>query len=224
MEQSTFYAVFVGLAAMTGTLVSLAIKAIYKVIDLGRAWVITLPGTPGAKALIERRTIKKEGKFERKNGDEKDTFIAAGLASYPSNKGPLHIVADYGSNLVAPSKDDVYKKLLAAEMEKAKELYFQKLSERPADHPFKAKDEKLWAELTEEAKRTPMRFLVHDPLIYYRACKENDTEDYYAAQQGKPHWMEKVAPWLAIAVLALVGLVGFMLWKVLPIITSKAAG
>lgn len=223
MEQTTFYAVFVGLAAMTGTLVSLGIKAIYKVIDLGRAWVITLPGTPGAKAIIERRTIKKEGKFDRKNGDEKDTFIAAGLASYPSNKGPLHIMADYGANLVAPSKDDVYKKLLAAEEEKAKQVYWTKLEEAGKD-PAKDKDEKLWAQLLEEAKRLPMRFLVHDPLIYYRACKENDTEDYYAAQQGKPHWMEKVAPWLAISVLALVMLVGFMLWKVLPIITSKAAG
>lgn len=208
---------------MTGIITSLIIKVVFRMVDLGRAWVITLPGTPGAKAIIERRRIMKEGKFEKKNGDEKDTFIAAGLASYPSNRGPLHLMADYGANLVAPSKDDVYKRLLEAETAKATETYYQKLREAGKD-PAKDKDPALWTQLLAEAKQLPMRFLVHDPLIYYRACKENDTEDYYAAQQGKPHWMEKVAPWLAVAVVALVGLVGFMLWKVLPLITNHAQG
>lgn len=219
MEASTFYATFAGLAAMTGIICSLIIKAVGKMMDMGRAWVITLPGSPGALARIERRHLK-EGKFRRKKGDEEETFIAAGLAAYPTKKGPLHLLTDFGANLVAPSKDEIYKNLLAAETEKAKEKYFEALREAGKD-PSKDKDPELWAKLLEEAKRTPMRFLVHDPLIYYRAEKENDTEDYYAAQQQKKHWMESVAPFLAICVVALVGLVGFMLWKVLPLITEK---
>jgi len=150
-------------------------------LERGRPLIVTLPGTVGALADVRRRKLT-EGVFTKKKGDEGQAFVTAGMAAYPSNVGPIHVMTDYGANLVAPSKDEVSELIAKTD------------------------------------PKTSVRFRVFDPLIYWRATKENDTEDYYAAQQGKPHWMEKVAPFLMIAVLGLVALVGFMLWKLLPII------
>ena len=222
METTTYYWMFAGLAAMTGVIVDFCYRSVKAMLDMGKVWTIILPGSPGAEAVIKRRKLKDGGLFQRKNGEEKDNYLAAGLAAYPTRKGPLHILTDYGANLVAPSKDEVYKNLEAANLEEAK-VKFQEQVKKDNLQDNKAAQESLWAKLVKEAKHVSMRFLVHDPLIYYRACKENVTEDYYMAQQGKKHWMEVVAPWLAISVLALVGLVGFMLWKVLPIISQRAA-
>lgn len=157
-----------------------------------------LPGTLGALADARRRKLKK-GMFSIKSGDERETFAAAGMAAYPSNMGPIHILTDYGANLVAPSKDYV-----------AKDIAENGLDGTRGSGVIEGG--------TAASKKAAERFLVWDPLILFRACKENDTEDYYAAQQGKPHWMEKVAPFLMIAVLGLVALVGFMLWKLMPLI------
>jgi hypothetical protein len=165
--------------AIATTILFMALKGLNR----GQPWIITLPGTPGALADIRRRKLF-QGVFTKKRGDEQEAFVTDGRVAYPTlTSGPIHLMTDYGANLIAPSKDEV-----AAELEE------------------------------QDGEKTAIRFRVFDPLIYWRATKENDTEDYYAAQQGKPHWMEKVAPFLMIAVLGLVALVGFMLWKLMPLI------
>lgn len=174
------------LGALLGSIATTMVFMALKGLNRGQPWIITLPGTPGALADIRRRKLF-QGVFTKKRGDEREAFVTDGRAAYPTPMGPLHILTDYGANLVAPSKDEVAE------------------------------------ELTEQdGPKVAERFRVFDPLIYWRATKENDTEDYYAAQQGKPHWMEKVAPFLMIAVLGLVALVGFMLWKILPLISGAA--
>lgn len=169
----------------------------------GRPLIIKLPGTQQALADVRRQKLT-EGMFTRKKGDEGQTFIAAGMAAYPSNVGPIHILTDYGANLIAPSKDHVAKTI----------------EDTPFPPEVKTPEEKK--AFREKVAKMAQRFLVWDPLIYWRACKENDTEDYYAAQQDKPHWMEKIAPYLMVSVLGLVALVGFMLWKLMPIIQGAA--
>ena len=189
------------LAAGFGFICDFTYRAIVAAINMGRPWIVTLPGTPGAKASIQRRSLK-QGLFTRKQGDEQAKVIAAGMAAYPTTKGPIHILTDYGANLIAPSKDRVAVDIAKNGVKHGS----QQLG-----------DEKL------DNKTASEVFLVWDPLTYGRATRENDMEDLYAAQQNKPHWMEKVAPFLMIAVLALVGLVGFMLYKLMPLIQGASA-
>jgi len=191
---------------IAGALAMFLIQNTKKAMERGRPIIVTLPGTLGALASIKREKLLK-GVFTRKAGDEREAYVLDGRAAYPTAMGPLHIITDYGANLVAPSKDEVSEKLRTF-------IGMDKPKEGASEDELKAYEQAKAA-----AHKTSERFRVFDPLIYWRATKENDTEDYYAAQQGKPHWMEKVAPFLMIAVLALVGLVGFMLWKVLPIIS-----
>lgn len=165
--------------------------AIWKALDAGRAWIITVPDVPGQLATIERRR-RGRGTFTRKaeNSDDREKIILAGDAAYPTRRGPLHLLTYGGANLVAPTKDD------------ASSLTYPKNAN------------------AEERKNIFQRFRVWDPVIYWRACRENDMEDFYAAQQDKDHWIVKVAPLAFIAVAVLSLMLMFLLWKLMPLLNQ----
>lgn len=210
---------FATMALGSGGLMAGIGYAIWKARDMGKAWIIILPGTPGAMAEVKRSRLN-EGSFPgKKKAHEGQTYLVDGRAVYPSKRGPIHLVTDYGANLVAPSKDEVYEGILKEEQGKAKVEYLQKIKELGVE-----KDEGLSKELLQRAQRVSLRFRVFDPLIYWRATKENDTEDYYAAQQPKPSFWEQMVPIMVLGMVGLMGLCGFLIWKVLPILSKKAAG
>ena len=91
-----------------GLLVDAMYRGFQKMNDMGKSWIIMLPSTPGAKAEILRKKLKK-GQFDLKipGGDGKERIISSPLGAYPTTRGPLHVVGEStGWNLVAPSKED----------------------------------------------------------------------------------------------------------------------
>lgn len=176
----------------------------WKAIDKGRTWKITVPEVPGQLATIER-VRPSRGTVTRpapSGKGEKETQILAPPASYPTNRGPLQLLTSYGANLIAPSKDDKTALLYPAQ---------------PVEGPHAAKTTAEWRDLVFA------RFRIWDPLIYWRATRENDMEDFYAAQQDKQHWMVQLAPFALLAVGALSLMMVFVLWKVLPLLNGAGA-
>lgn len=179
-----------GVGLMMGLMLAFAIAMAKKTLDLGKSWVITVPETIGAKAKIERRRVKR-GKVTDKMGDEAETKILSGDCSYPTNRGPLQLVSEYGANLVAPTKDE-------------------------------ARDAKTGKPIKDDETGFK-RFRIWDPQTYWRATRENDMEDLYSAQREKDHWAIKLAPVAIIMFIGLMAFMGFMLWKIMPLL-NKAGG
>lgn len=174
------------IAATTGIAFDGLFRLIWKIHDLGRHWVITVPYVVGGKAHIERRRTKN-GEVTDKDGDEGQTRILSGDAAYPSNRGPLHILAPDGSNLVAPTKDE------------------------PGPDAKTGKDIKSNPDIFR-------RFRIWDPLVYWRATRENDMQDLYSAQKEKEHWAVKLAGPAMFLLVGLMGFLGFILWKIYPLL------
>lgn len=192
-DPKTIWIVFLATAALCGALIDGLGRLIWKMRDMGRAWVITVPTTPGAMASIDRVRLKR-GELTRKepvNGDENELFIAHGEAAYPTRRGPLHLKSEYGANLVAPTKEQAI--------------------DAATDQPI-ANDAKTYH-----------RFRIWDPLTYWRATRENDMEDLYAAQREKDHWAVKLAPLAIILFVGMLGFLGFILWKIMPLLQKAGA-
>lgn len=60
------------------------------------------------------------------------------------------------------------------------------------------------------------KLLTWNPSAYFEATQQNDIQDLYASNKEKEHWMVKVAPLFIIFAIALMAMLGFVLWKVLP--------
>lgn len=218
---AAIWTLFIALAAFSGALVDGVGRLVWKFKDMGRTWVITAPTVPGTKGDIRRVKITRDQftKKEPVNGDEYETFIRASAASFPTAKGPVLIMTDYGANLVAPTKDEAAQPGDSKAMRVASEEAARRLQEAEAQK----------IQLNEEEKKTLLdristyvRFRVADPLIYWRATRENDQEDLYAAQREKDHWAVKLAPVAIILFIGLMAMLGFILWKVYPLL--EAAG
>lgn len=185
---AAIWTIFLVTAAIVGAGLDGLGRLIWKMRDMGRAWVITVPTTPGSMATIQRVRLQR-GNFTRKepnNREEHEVVIARGEAAYPTKRGPLHLVSEYGANLVAPTKEE------AIDID----------SGQPISHE----------------KATYARFRIWDPLTYWRATRENDMEDLYAAQKEREHWAVKLAPVAIILFVGMLGFLGFLLWKILPLL------
>lgn len=105
MNHLQFYELFFGMSAFFALLVVLLGFLTYRIIDMGRRWIIEVPSAPGALATIRRRRLKRGSTWTR-SGDrprEKETRIADPDAIYPTLRGPLNIVhKETGYNLIAP--------------------------------------------------------------------------------------------------------------------------
>lgn len=170
------YVILTTMSLFFGAVISGTAYVLWKMLDMGRSWVIMLPSIPGAKAQILRKRLNKQ-EFNQKirGSDDKERIICSPHGAYPTKKGPLHIIAeDTGWNLVAPSKED-----------------------KPAG--------------VTDAEYQAMRVI--DPKIYWRATRENDMEDFYAAQQNKDPWQKAAIIPALIAICVLAGVLGLVLWK-----------
>lgn len=79
--------------------------AIFKLWRMKRRLVVVLPEVVGAWARIELVKAKR-GIWSVRTGDEGEARILHGESAYPTNRGPLHVLSEYGANLVAPTKDE----------------------------------------------------------------------------------------------------------------------
>lgn len=197
---------------------------------LGKSWVLVLPETQGTEATVLRVRLK-DGKTDipSRNHDaqrgDMDRLLPQGNVAYHAKgaiKGPLHVMTSYGANLIAPTK------LQAAE-------HLEKLA--VADWLANYKRQPTQAEAGEKgaftqhlqsawtkAKEYATLFLVWDPLAYFKACGENDMQDFLNAQGGvKDPWYAKAALVFGIASVGLIGiLLVVVMTKVLPAIQAMS--
>lgn len=159
--------------------------AIYKAVNRGKAWIITVPETPGALGELERRRLTR-GEFTKKLGKDGDVerIIASDQAHIPTKKGPIWLIGQStGWNLVAPSKTD------------APLIY--DLQMRANGGQAQAAPHELYA-----------RMLVADPLAYERAIEQNDYSDYLNSKQDKDPWQVRIAGLIAVVLLLALGILG----------------
>lgn len=214
------------LTAGFSVIIAIVLEVIYRVVktalDRGKPILITLPGTPGALAKVDRRHLDEGQKTDAK-GDEGKSYVAAGPASYPSNWGPIHFLTDYGVNLVAPSKEDVAEAIIKNDGGASLEL--KALLEKhkgKTSIPEDAAERKDFLERQVlRAKILANRFLVWDPLLLYRSNRENDMEDLYSSALPKEHWMVKLAPIFIVFSIVLMAGMSFLIYKVLPLLAHS---
>lgn len=165
--------------------------AIYRATQRGKAWIITVPETPGALGSIERIRLSR-GEYKVKVGDSKERIIAQDQAHVPTKRGPVWLIGQStGWNLVAPSKTDAPK------------LYDLKM--REAGQASKVAPEEIYA-----------RMLVAGPLAYEQAMEQNDYGDYLNSKQEKDPWQVRIAGLIAfvlIVALGILGCVGYLIAK-----------
>lgn len=190
MNTTELYAAFFTVAVASGIVASILIQLVRKALDMGKAWRVTVPPTPGAEAKLER--VKVPGSGAWLNLKAKTATLAQSGASYPTRKGPLFLLTTYGAALVAP----------------------------PMESAIDAKTGKPIA----SDPRLARRFRIWNPAAMFEAIKENDVQDLYASNKEKEHWMVKVAPLFIVFAIALMGMLGFVLWKVLPAFAKQGGG
>lgn len=200
----------------------------FKLKHIGKSWVLILPETVGTEATV-MRTKLKDGKVDMpsRNHDAKrgdmDRLLPQGNVAYQARgaiSGPLHVMTSYGSNLVAPPK-----------LEAAKVIEKVAVADWVADYKRLPKDEKeqgLFAERLkkawDEAKLLATRFLVWDPLAYYKACDENDMQDFLNSNGGaKDPWYAKAA-FVAIVIVGglMLLLLAVVMMRILPALQASA--
>ena len=155
-----------------------------------------------------------------------DRLLPQGNVAYHARgaiTGPLHIMSSYGANMVAPTKlqaAEVIEKLAVAD-------WLKNYKRQPTK--AEAEEKGAWtlalAAAFKDAKDYATRFLIWDPLAYYKACDENDMQDFLNSQGGpKDPWYAKGAFVVALAILGMLVL-GFVFigTKVMPYIQAAAA-
>lgn len=163
---------------------------IVKAYNRGKAWVITVPETPGMQGSIERKKLTK-GEYRRKSESvegENERIICSDQAAFLSKKGPVWLIGQStGWNLVAPSKQDAPK------------LYDVK--HRKTGEPAETASEDLFA-----------RMLVADPLCLERAIEGNDFGDFVNSKNEKEPWMVRIAGMVMIFGLCTLATLGAVIW------------
>lgn len=221
------------LGALLGSVIT-ALIAYYRntLRHLGKSWVVIIPETVGTEATI-LRTKLLDGKFDvpSRNHDairgDKDRHLPQGNVAYQARgaiKGPLHIMSSYGANLIAPSK------LQAAEVieKQAVADWLKDYKRQPTAAEAQPKGtftQHLEAAFA-KAKEYATLFLIWDPLAYFKACDENDMQDFLNAAGGvKDPWYAQAAfigvLILGVMLLVILGVLGL---KILPAIQAGAGG
>lgn len=199
---------------------------------IGKSWVAIIPETVGTELTVVREKLK-DGKFDipSRNHDAKrgemDRNLPQGNVAYQARgaiKGPFHIMSSYGANLVAPTKlqaaEHLEKIAVADWLKDYKRQPTDKEAEK--DGAFTKYLEDAWS----WAKDRATLFLIWDPLAYFKACDENDMQDFLNSQGGpKDPWYAKGAFVVAIMILGILVL-GFIFIgaKVMPYIQAASQG
>lgn len=184
--------------------------------NYGKKLTLKMPEIPGTKAEFTWTAsdfIDQPSKEPDAERDDVDRVLPAGPATYPTNWGPLNIVSAYGANLVAPSKleaAECIEKVAVAEWV----MDYKRQPKKEEAAPEGAFAAGLHA-AAEKAKALSTRFLIWDPLRYYKACRENDMQDLYNS-----NGLQK-DPWYAKAAFIGVLIVGFLLLAVLGVLMMK---
>lgn len=102
------YMLVTGMGVIFGAIFAGVGYLLWKMVDMGRSWVVMVPTIPGAQAQILRKRLNKQEFNQKvKGSDEKERMICSPKGAFPTKRGPLHLVAEAtGWNLVAPSKED----------------------------------------------------------------------------------------------------------------------
>lgn len=230
-----FWLIWFGMAILSGAILAAIAFVIYKLVDMGRSWIIEVPTTPGALANINRKALKAGQRYERASHagqpGEKDAIIADPDASFPTLRGPLRLVhKETGYSLVAPRPNELPIALRELSVDADAEFPqltpgFAKLPE--ADQKKKLEEAKAVTEkrLEENALRALhwLRMQVCTPLLFWKAIRTNDHQDFLDTQTPRPHWLVSAAPWLFIGLLATLAFLGFVLWQGVPGFESGAA-
>lgn len=212
LTPTQFYALFFGMSAFFGAGLSLLAYITYRIIDLGRRWVIEIPGTPRALASIKRRRLKRGATYQRpglQKGD-KEVVIADPDAIYPTIRGPLHLVhKDTGYSLIAPGSNDVPPSLVS-ETEKS----LAGLTDPAELTKVKLENEAIKARNADKLLSW-IRMTVSGPLLYWKAIRTNDWQDWLDTQTGKPDWRVQIFPLLLLGVMIVLVAFCWLAWQLL---------
>jgi hypothetical protein len=226
------------MGAFIGAIIASLVAAYrYNWRHIGKSWVLIVPETVGTELTVVRTKLL-DGKFDvpSRNHDairgDQDRQLPQGNVAYQARgeiRGPLHIMSAYGANLVAPTKlqaAEHIEKIAVADWLKDYKRQPKKeeigKDKDGKDLPFTAHLEAAWA----KAKEYATLFLIWDPLAYFKACDENDMQDFLNSQGGvKDPWYAKAAfvgvIFLGGLMLLMLGIIGL---KVLPAIQAANAG
>lgn len=186
----------------------------------GKALKLTMPDLIGTKAKFEWIGGNFQDEPSTEAGavrGDMDRIQPSGPASYPTNWGPLHILSTDGFSLVAPSK-----------LEAAKTIEHNFVAQWIQDNKrLPNKDESFTDGLKKamaDGERLAKRFLVWDPLAYWKKSRESVMQKLYHSIGGAPEpWYAKAAVVLGIiAVVGTLAVLGITVLKVLPAL--QAAG
>lgn len=219
------------MGAMLGSMLT-AVYFLHRYVwrHIGKSWVFIVPETVGTELTVVRTKLL-DGKFDlpSRNHDsirgDQDRMLPQGNVAYQARgdiKGPLHIMSSYGANLVSPTKLQAAK--VIEELAVADWLRNYKrqptVAEAAPKGAFREALEAAWL----DAKQYATNFLIWDPLAYFKACDENDMQDFLNAAGGvKDPWYAKAA-FVVVLVCAvmLLGVLGILGMKILPAIQAQA--
>ncbi|MHB1261345.1 MAG: hypothetical protein ACYC2H_06480 [Thermoplasmatota archaeon] len=229
----TLWLIFLGMSAANGMMFALIAFIIYKFVDMGRRWVIEVPSSPFALANIRRKRLRAGREYDRKSsqpGATKETVLVDPDATYPTLRGPLHIVAkETGFSLIAPPPN-----MKPAELEPdpvdphpeephyydedrgtddERELMVKANSKLRRDYEaalrtWRADNADVIVE-NEGKLLTWVRMVVCTPLLYWKAIQTNDHQDWLETQTGKDPWQVRVVGFLCLAFVVFMIVVGW---------------
>lgn len=194
--------------------------------NIGKAIKLTLPDLAGTRAKFEWMRSGFQDRPSKEAGaipGDKDRVEASGPASYPSNWGPLHIMSDAGFSLVAPSKLEAAKTIEAIHV--ANWVADNKRLPNKVEAGEGGHFQEGLAKAMMDAERLAKRFLVWDPLAYWKKSRESIMQKLYHSIQGDRH------PWYATVILigmvivaiAVFAVLGVLMVKVVPALAPKAS-
>lgn len=189
--QTEVWMLFFATATLAGFLMTGIVWMLWKVMDYGRSWVITLDDT-GMAGVRRRRVVGDTVKLKTKGGPGR-AFILNGKARYTANRGPLFLVhGQTGQNLMAPTRDEfesALKRQAAADAVGVAE-------DRPA--------------MTQALVK---KLLACDPFYAFNSLSTNSYKKWISTQEGKPDWRAQIAPMALIAVCVMAIVLGFVVYK-----------
>lgn len=230
MNPVTFYSLFFGMAALFGIGVSAVAYILYRIVDLGRRWILEIPDAPGAFATIKRKRLKPGAEYERPHEvkGQRERIKVDTLAHYPTMRGPLHLVhKETGHSLIAPRLDEIPTELRPEDLKpqpKAPTLYDEARGTEEERAKMKLANAKLkrdydaalatWTTETTKTKAsneskalTFIRMKISTPLLYWKAIRNNDWQDWLDTQNPKEDWRVKALP--VVCMLAIVAIAAF---------------
>jgi len=164
----------------TGMLFVGCIWVIWLIKDRMKSWLIVRDEDGGFADV--RRVVPREGEvIIKKKGHDPKVYFLNQKGRLNSNRGGFYEVdAKNGATLIGPNRVE-WEAMIKAKSESQEE------------------NARLWGKLR-----------ILDPLFAFHVLKHKVAQDFLRAKEEKEHWAVKLAPLMLIALIMLVGVVGFL--------------